>query len=160
VILCFLIYVFFLSFLPSCSFQSTVIPVSHDSVSRKSAFCPQCRVILTICCLFLYLLRYKYRIFVYLLLVTHVRGLIETCRQSVILTARGFRRRRGKWAMYKNVFGRPEGERSRGRRVSKWRCYTTIFNKQSTREGWCLATGCCKEGNEPSCYMKWGKCLD
>jgi len=79
-----------------------VILVSRDSVSKKSAFCPQCRVILRICCLFfIYLLRHKHRIFVYLLLVSHVRGLIETCLQNIILTAREFRYRREKWAMYK-----------------------------------------------------------
>jgi hypothetical protein len=46
-------------------------------------------------------LRYNHRIFVYLVLVSHVRGLMETCRQNIILTTRGFRHRRGKWAMYK-----------------------------------------------------------
>jgi len=52
---------------------------------------------------FLDLLRYKHTIFVYLLLVIHVRGLMETCRQNIILTTRGFRHRRGKWAMYKKL---------------------------------------------------------
>lgn len=62
--------------------------------------------------LFFYLLRYKHRIFVHLLPDSRVRWLFEICRQSqnTILSARGFRHRRVKWARYKKkLFSRPEG---------------------------------------------------
>jgi hypothetical protein len=107
VVLCFLISVFLSSvshFFPLLAFKAQWYLYRVIQYQENLHFVLSVAWFLRYAAIFLYLLRYKHRIFVYLLLVRHVRGLIETRRQNVILMARGFRHRRGKWAMYKKTY--------------------------------------------------------